>query len=625
MKQTSKYDIFISYRRDGGEYTAKVLRDRLTELGYSVFFDVESLRSGDFNTRLYSVIDECNDFLLILSPNSLDRCVNPDDWVRQEIVRALEKGKNIIPVFLRGFFFPEEMPDPIEPLRFKNGVNANTEFFEAFMEKLLSFLYTKSPMRRRKWTKKAVAGLLILCAVIFAAVTLSRSFMGEPQADQVELYPDTRVEENLTADLIYYVGTCLTQYDIMAGAVEDSLNSFRRYISTGAADSTSMQNQLEVTQNTLQNVDLSTLTTPEDLLTKLADSPFSVSDVRGMESVLLQFQSQWQEYLLFLQSVVDGTIPLPDDDKLKVLECYQTMLEEDEKMNAYSANELFLPITNEDALHDFLYTQMSQLTHIPLNAANWSDNKDALLSAADESFNKMESARNELAILVGNTNMEVNKMKDELPPDDMAEFPQSLIYRTCMLSGLDNEEAVSVTRQMLENPFNVESFHSGSDLAPSNDDTSDNLWGKLRQCSHSSDPVCGSVCTLAIGINATQNKDPNASFYTLAMLYYFQRMAESGENNGVIITNAGLADDETHVFQAGDIILSVDGELSFDTLASMTDSFPDTDMSSKLSETHTATILRLESDGLKEIQLTITGKSLVGLETRRLNEVEPKD
>ena len=25
-----KYDIFISYRRDGGEYTARILRDQLT-------------------------------------------------------------------------------------------------------------------------------------------------------------------------------------------------------------------------------------------------------------------------------------------------------------------------------------------------------------------------------------------------------------------------------------------------------------------------------------------------------------------------------------------------------------------------------------------------------------------
>ena len=87
MKKQPKYDIFISYRRDGGESTAKILRDKLSELGYQVFFDVESLRSGDFNTRLYTVIEECQDFLLVLSPGALDRCRNEDDWVRLEIER----------------------------------------------------------------------------------------------------------------------------------------------------------------------------------------------------------------------------------------------------------------------------------------------------------------------------------------------------------------------------------------------------------------------------------------------------------------------------------------------------------------------------------------------------------
>lgn len=139
---TIKYNVFISYRRDGGEYTAKILRDRLDELGYAVFFDVESLRSGDFNTKLYSVIEECTDFILILSPGSLDRCQSEDDWVRREVEYALQRGKNIVPVMLRGFEFPESLPPSIDQLRFKNGIQANTEFFEAFIQKLQSFLRT---------------------------------------------------------------------------------------------------------------------------------------------------------------------------------------------------------------------------------------------------------------------------------------------------------------------------------------------------------------------------------------------------------------------------------------------------------------------------------------------------
>jgi TM2 domain-containing membrane protein YozV len=91
------------------------------------------------------VIDNCKDFLLICSENSLDRCNNDGDWVRLEIAHALEKGKNIIPVMLRGFAFPETLPADIEPIRMQNGVNANShEYFDAAIDRLAEkFLISK--------------------------------------------------------------------------------------------------------------------------------------------------------------------------------------------------------------------------------------------------------------------------------------------------------------------------------------------------------------------------------------------------------------------------------------------------------------------------------------------------
>lgn len=110
------YQIFISYRRDGGEFFGKILSDKLLAKGYSVFFDVESLHSGPFNTQLYQVIDQCQDFILILSPHALDRCVNPGDWVCSEIAYAIEKHKNIVPVVMRDFVWPETLPESIKTL-----------------------------------------------------------------------------------------------------------------------------------------------------------------------------------------------------------------------------------------------------------------------------------------------------------------------------------------------------------------------------------------------------------------------------------------------------------------------------------------------------------------------------
>ena len=49
-----KFDIFISYRREGGFEVAKLIKDLLTRDGYSVSFDMDNLLNGDFNKELCS-------------------------------------------------------------------------------------------------------------------------------------------------------------------------------------------------------------------------------------------------------------------------------------------------------------------------------------------------------------------------------------------------------------------------------------------------------------------------------------------------------------------------------------------------------------------------------------------
>ncbi|MCM1326414.1 MAG: BspA family leucine-rich repeat surface protein [Bacteroidales bacterium] len=175
------YDIFISYRRNGGESTAKTLFDTLSRKGYRVFFDVESLRSGDFNQKLYSVIDECKDFILVLSPDALERCSNEADWVRLEIEHALERGRNIIPIMLRGFEFPKELPPSIEAVRYKNGLQANYDFFDAFIDKLQTFLLSKpQKLNMNKLLPGCGIALGAAALVIAVAVWLGRGAEKEP-------------------------------------------------------------------------------------------------------------------------------------------------------------------------------------------------------------------------------------------------------------------------------------------------------------------------------------------------------------------------------------------------------------------------------------------------------------
>ena len=167
MKQDNpKYDIFISYRRENGADAAKHLRDILVAKGYSVFFDTDSLQSGDFNRALLGFIENCTDFIIILSPNALDRCVNENDWVRQELACALRNGKYIIPVMHKNFHFPEELPEEINDIRWKNGITVNIEYFDAMVNKLIKFLHSKPKF----WMRKSVIIPSAICLLAAAAL-----------------------------------------------------------------------------------------------------------------------------------------------------------------------------------------------------------------------------------------------------------------------------------------------------------------------------------------------------------------------------------------------------------------------------------------------------------------------
>lgn len=132
--------IFISYRREGGDVTAKLICEALKNRGYTVFYDFDSIQGGYFDERIYQAIEECNDFVLVLPPHSLDRCVNENDWVRLEIRHAIEHNKNIIPIFLHDFSFPKELPNDISRVSRYNCVIFSMPYFDAVMDAIVKRL-----------------------------------------------------------------------------------------------------------------------------------------------------------------------------------------------------------------------------------------------------------------------------------------------------------------------------------------------------------------------------------------------------------------------------------------------------------------------------------------------------
>lgn len=141
------YDIFISYRRAGGFETAKHLYDLLSNDGYTVSFDIDTLREGDFDSTLLNRIDQCTDFILVVDQHTFDRTLDTNfdpkkDWLRIELAYALRMRKNVIPVLLSGVNgFPENLPEDIKAVETKNGPEYNKYYFDEFYKKLKSFLH----------------------------------------------------------------------------------------------------------------------------------------------------------------------------------------------------------------------------------------------------------------------------------------------------------------------------------------------------------------------------------------------------------------------------------------------------------------------------------------------------
>ena len=163
-----KYDIFISYRREGGYDTAKHLNDLLVRDGYKVSFDIDTLRNGDFDMQLLERIEQCKDFILIVDEHAFDRTLDPGfdpkkDWLRCELAHALKHNKNIIPVFLYGVDgFPENLPDDIVGIVKKNGPEYNKYYFDEFYKKL------KKRFLKSGNKKNIYIGLSCVMAIIMA-------------------------------------------------------------------------------------------------------------------------------------------------------------------------------------------------------------------------------------------------------------------------------------------------------------------------------------------------------------------------------------------------------------------------------------------------------------------------
>lgn len=132
--------VFISYRRTNLPWALNIYQN-LTAHGYDVFFDYESIPSGDFEQIILENIRSRAHFLVILTPSMLERIDEPNDWVRFEIETALEEKRNIVSLFFEGFNFSDsyvsdKLTGKLALLRKYAGFDVPASYFGEAMDRL---------------------------------------------------------------------------------------------------------------------------------------------------------------------------------------------------------------------------------------------------------------------------------------------------------------------------------------------------------------------------------------------------------------------------------------------------------------------------------------------------------
>ncbi len=402
------YDVFISYRREGGQDTARIIRDELRARGFRVFYDVETLRSGKFNEQLLSTIRECHNFILICSPGALDRCEKEDDWVRQELACALGHGKNVIPVLLHGFTFPspETLPEDIREVCYCNGLAASHEHFDAFIRKLINFL--KDPdwnviflrfLRSLPFNGRRAAAVIITVFALTGALVFGSYQMGRRHA----AFPATAQEIGCVKRLVNCGVQNLSVYNNALHIYLDALDELIKYTDNSSnyqkqwpfdEYALDCRERILLVGEQLQQLDAMDAALVQDANAILGDR-IDIADANAMPGALQTMIDQMTDSLSYFADLYCANGRNVNDPQLaaEVQRC-RKIAELDRDSVFYAFNEMLLPVENQDILNTIKTEYLPMLTTFYVRQ-DWKTDKADIQSQMDSLY------QTELSILQG--------------------------------------------------------------------------------------------------------------------------------------------------------------------------------------------------------------------------------
>lgn len=193
--------VFISYRRRTWAFAHRLADSLRQKIVGDVFIDVDSIDESDFEQSILRHIQQCDVFLLIVSPETFDpdRIYRERDWVRREVAEALRLELPIVLALVEGIRLPalEDLPSDIREVRSKHGIEFYPRYFDAGIEELAEFIERLGSKRR---PRKRVLVMAAAVAILLVAGGLALLTFGQPEApaevatQQPEIVPEESSE-----------------------------------------------------------------------------------------------------------------------------------------------------------------------------------------------------------------------------------------------------------------------------------------------------------------------------------------------------------------------------------------------------------------------------------------------
>jgi TIR domain-containing protein len=155
--------LFINYRRDDTGHAAGRLYDRLiAHFGEDqVFIDIDQIEPGeDFVEVINRKVGACDIALVAIGPNWLRpidasgkrRLDDEEDFVRMEIVAALQRNIRVVPVLVGGARMPgrQDLPEALASLSRRNAIELSETRFHADVNRLIEAIEKSFSVREER-------------------------------------------------------------------------------------------------------------------------------------------------------------------------------------------------------------------------------------------------------------------------------------------------------------------------------------------------------------------------------------------------------------------------------------------------------------------------------------------